>query len=498
MDHLILAPLLLPLAAGMINLLLVRTGPGPQRFVSALTAGGLLLTAGALTARAGEGRIDAYALGGWPAPFGIVLVLDSLSAMMLLITALLALPVLAHASSGDDVRGRDFHVFFPIQIMGINGAFLTGDLFNLFVFFEILLIASYCLALHGGGPERTRASLRYVTLNLVGSAFFLVALGMIYGTCGTLNMADLALAVAGSSPDQAPLLQAGALLLLTVFGLKAALLPLLTWLPGLYGAVLPSVAALFAIMTKVGVYAILRTQSLIFTVGGPAPMAAGLLLPLAAATLIWGTIGVIGGRSLREVLAHLVIVSAGTLLAGIGLWNSAGLSAALYYMPHTTLVTGGLFLLAGQIAPQRGSHADSLLPGPPPPQPGLLGTIFFLGAMAAAGLPPLSGFIGKALLLQAAEAEQAIWLWPMILIGGLAGLWALARCGSAIFWKSRGAPASAATISRAGLAPALLLILSSIALAALAAPVTRFTDAAATQLLNPERYIQAVLGGPKP
>lgn len=498
MDNLILIPLLLPLAAGMVNLLLVRAEPGLQRLVSTLTIGGLVLAAIVLTARADEGRIAVYALGGWPAPFGIVLVLDRLSAMMLLITALLALPVLAHACSGDDARGRDFHVFFPMQIMGINGAFLTGDLFNLFVFFEILLIASYCLALHGGGPERTRASLRYVILNLVGSGFFLVALGAIYGACGTLNMADLARAVAASSPDQAPLLQAGALLLLTVFGLKAAVLPLLTWLPGLYGAVLPSVGALFAIMTKVGAYAILRTQSLIFTVGGPVPEAAGLLLPLAAATLIWGTIGVIGGRSLREVVAHLVIVSVGTLLAGIGLWNHAGLSAALYYMPHTTLVTGGLFLLAGHIALQRGQHEDSLMPGPPLSQPDRVGALFFLGAMAAAGLPPLSGFVGKVLLLQAAPVGQANWLWPMVLIGGLAGLWTLARCGSALFWNTQGQPSPGAAISWARFTPALVLILSSIALAALAAPVTRFTDATAAQLLNPEHYVQAVLGGPTP
>ena len=234
MNHLILAPLLLPLAAGMINLQRGRKGLAAQRCVSIVSTTGVLLAAILLTARAAAGQIETYALGGWPAPFGIVLVLDRLSALMLLVTALLALPVLVHACAGDDRCGRGFHVLFPIQLLGVNGAFLTGDLFNLFVFFEILLIASYCLALHGSGPARTRATLRYVVLNLVGSSLFLVALGAVYGACGTLNMADLAGAVAGASPEKTALLRAASLLLLCVFGLKAAVVPLMTWLPGLY------------------------------------------------------------------------------------------------------------------------------------------------------------------------------------------------------------------------------------------------------------------------
>jgi multicomponent K+:H+ antiporter subunit D len=497
-NHLILAPLLLPLAAGMINLQRVRKGLAAQRCVSIVSTAGVLLAAILLTARAATGQIETYALGGWPAPFGIVLVLDRLSALMLLVTALLALPVLVHACAGDDRCGRDFHVLFPIQLLGVNGAFLTGDLFNLFVFFEILLIASYCLALHGSGPARTRAALRYVVLNLVGSSLFLVALGAVYGACGTLNMADLARAVAGASPEQIALLRAASLLLLTVFGLKAAVLPLMTWLPGLYSAALPSVAALFAIMTKVGVYAVLRTQSLIFTPGGPLPEAAGLLLPLALATVVWGTLGILGGQSLREILAHLVIVSVGTLLAGIGLWNAAGIAAALYYMPHTTLVSGGLFLLSGHIARQRGPVGDTLAPGPPLSQAGRLGTAFLLGAMAVAGLPPSSGFIGKVLLLQGATTGQALWVWTVVLAGGLLGLWALARCGSVMFWRTEGVSISGAPVSWTGLAPALALLLAGLALAVLADPVARYAGEAAAQLINPEAYIQAVLGGGRP
>ncbi|HCU69991.1 MAG TPA: monovalent cation/H+ antiporter subunit D, partial [Desulfomicrobium sp.] len=364
--------------------------------------------------------------------------------------------------------------------------------------FEILLIASYCLALHGQGPQRTRNALRYVVLNLVGSSLFLVALGVVYGVCGTLNMADLALKAAGSTPDQAPLLQAAALLLLTVFGLKSALLPLFLWLPGLYAAVLPSVAALFAIMTKVGVYAILRTQSLIFTTHGPLAQSAALLLPLALATLAAGALCALGSRGLRELLAWLVIVSVGTLLAGIGLWNEAGISASLYYLPHSTLVSAGLFLLADHLTRQRGIAADHLKPGPPLSQPDLLGTLFLLGAMASAGLPPLSGFVGKVLLLQAADPTHAPWLWTAVLGGSLLCLIALGRCGSVLFWKTEGVPVSGTTVSWPRLAPAAALILSGAALAVLAGPLTAYTDAAAAQILSPGNYIEAVLGGVNP
>lgn len=498
MNHLMIFPLLLPLVAGMTNLLLVRKGVGAQRLVSILTASALIAIALLLLQRAQAGNIDTYELGNWPAPFGIVLVLDRLSALMLVLTALLTLPVLLHACCGDDQRGRDFHVIFPLQILGINGAFLTGDLFNLFVFFEILLIASYSLALHGLGPERTRNALRYVVLNLIGSSLFLIALGTLYGVCGTLNMADLALKIAGSTPGQVPLLRAAALLLLTVFGLKAAVLPLFLWLPGLYAAVLPCVAALFAIMTKVGVYAILRTQTLIFTDHGPVPEAAGLLFPLALATLGAGSLCALGSRRLQLLLAWLVVASVGTLLAGIGLWNEAAISASLYYLPHSTLVAAGLFLLTDHVARQRGQTGDTLETGPPMTRPNLLGALFLLGAMGVAGLPPLSGFIGKLLLLQAAPTPLAAWLWPFVLGGSLLGIIALGRCGSVLFWKNQDIPPAGPTESWLRLAPATALILTAVILSVMAGPVIAYTDATARQLLAPDNYIKAVLKGEAP
>lgn len=493
MNHLLLAPLLLPLLAGMVNLLLARGSLERQRLVSLLA---LILTIAAsliLAGQADNGTIQVYPLGNWPAPFGIVLVLDRLSALMLSVTAVLFLPVLGHAMQADDRRGGDFHVFFPLQLLGINGAFLTGDLFNLFVFFEILLIASYCLSMHGAGPRRTASSLRYVVLNLVGSSLFLIALGTLYGTCGTLNMADLARVAPLIPADQSWMLSCSALLLLVVFGLKGAILPLFLWLPPLYSSVLPAVAAMFAIMTKVGIYAIVRTAALIFPLHGPAPMYSTLLLPLALLTLAAGVLGVLGSQRLRGMIAYLVIVSAGTLLTGIGLWTTPALGAALYYLPHTTLTTAGFFLLTDHLARQRGLLADQLVPGPPLKQATCLGSLFFLGALAVAGLPPLSGFIGKVLLLQAAPPDLNPWIWFFILGGGLLILAALARAGSQLFWKTSGAPLDQPAISWLQLMPASALILTSMALSILATPLSEYTAAAAAQILDPPAYINAVL-----
>ncbi|MBV5318601.1 MAG: monovalent cation/H+ antiporter subunit D [Desulfobulbaceae bacterium] len=495
MNHWIIVPLLLPLLAGMVNLLLVRRGHRPQRLVSLLATVGLLGVEIHLLRLADTAGIAVYRLGNWAAPFGIVLVLDRLSALMLLTTGVVALGSLLFAINGDDRLGPDFHVLFPLQLFGINGAFLTGDLFNLFVFFEILLIASYCLALHGGGPVRIRAGLHYVVLNLIGSSLFLIAIGTLYGVTGTLNMADLAVQVVASAPEQATLLRAGALLLLVVFGLKAALPPLHPWLPALYSGVVAPVAALFAIMTKVGVYAILRIYTLVFSRQGPAPdVAADWLLPMALLTLSVGAMGVLASRRLRVLVAYLVVVSVGTLLTGIAQFNVKGVAAALYYLPHTTLVTAGLFLLADLIAAQRGESSDAFSAGPPLVQPNQLGVLFFFGAVAATGLPPLSGFIGKLLLLQSVEPERTTWFWGVVLVGGLAGLVALSRAGTRLFWDTEGEVVIRTAAAGPGrLVPVTLLLLMIVAMTVCAAPISRYAEAAALQLLTPRGYIAAVL-----
>jgi multicomponent K+:H+ antiporter subunit D len=493
MNHWIMAPLLLPLVGGMVNLLLVGHNPGYQRLVSLLMTVALLPVTIVLLLHADAGELLIYQLGDWPAPFGISLVLDRLSAMLLVLTAALALPVLVAATAGDDQRGENFHILFPLQLFGINGAFLTGDLFNLFVFFEVMLIASYGLALHGGGRERVRAGLHYVVLNLIGSSLFLVAIGILYGIAGTLNMADLAVYATSVPVEEMDLLRASALLLLTVFALKAAVLPLHLWLPALYSAGAAPVAALFAIMTKVGIYAILRTFTLILPASGLFTDVSAVLPVVALLTLAVGAIGALGSRRLTVLVAYLVIVSAGTLLAGVALFSVPGLTAVLFYLPHTTLVTAGLFLLSDLIAGRRGAAGDGLQTTAADPG-NLAGGLFFLAAVAVAGMPPLAGFLGKLLLLQAAPPGQVAWLWGVVVVGSLAVMVALSRAGSSLFWRTEGEQAERPGLPLRLAVPTVLLLAAAVALTFWAVPVTRYAEAAAIQLLHPRETVKAVLG----
>lgn len=492
MDRSLILPVLLPFIAGVA--LLLTSSVARQRRLSITAAAALVPLAAALLTMTDDGY-HVYALGNWPAPFGIVLVLDRLSALMLALTALVALPALLYAvAAGTDTQGRYFHPLFQFQLMGLDGAFLTGDLFNLFVFFEILLIASYSLLLHGGGRERIRAGLHYVILNLVGSALFLIAIGVLYGMTGALNLADLAVRIAAAPAADAGLLRAGALLLLVVFGLKAAVLPLYFWLPAAYASTSAPVAALFALLTKVGVYAIIRVFSLAFgpAAGAAADAATPWLFPLALATLVAGGFGVLASRNARRLIAYSVIVSIGTLLAGIGLGNTSGLSAALVYLVHTTLITAGMFLLADLIAMQRG-HGDSQ-PAPPVAQPLILGALFFVGAVAMAGMPPLSGFLGKALLLRAAEEMPVLpWVWSVALGTGLLVIVALSRMGSSLFWNTLDAPTPGIPAQVRLLLPVVALLAAGPLLMILARPLTYFAAETARQILAPAAYIETVL-----
>lgn len=500
MTHLTIAPLLLPLLAGIV-LLLTRhlLGVGFRRAFSIAAVLGQIGLATMLLQAVDGGDILTYALGNWPAPYGIVLVADRLAVWMLLITALLSLFPLLHACRGEDVGGRHFHVLFQLQLFGLNGAFLTGDLFNLFVFFEVLLLASYGLILHGGGRLRSKAGLHYVVLNLAGSSLFLIAVGTLYGLFGTLNMADLAVKMAAVPAENLGPARAAGLLLFAVFALKAALLPLYLWLPAAYAHTSAPVAALFAIMTKVGAYAILRVTTLIF--GAQAGSMSGLiepwLLPLALATLIVGLLGALAARALREQAAYLVVASVGSLLTAFALGSAGGIAAGLYYLPHSTFAAAALFLLAERIAQARGEIGDRFEPAPAMLGAPWLGGLFFVTAILLAGLPPLSGFIGKFLLLRAALTHPAgPWVLALVLLGGLLGLIALARAGSLLFFRTPpAAPGSATPTVTAPLAPALGLLLLTLALTVAAGPLHALAGATAEQLLQPYHYIHAVLGG---
>ena len=496
MNHLVVAPLLLPLLAGIALILLRGSATPVRRTLSATAALVLVGLAVALLLYVGDGAVRVYRLGDWPAPFGIVLVADRLAAAMVLITAVLAFCVTLYAMRGTDHAGRYFHVLFQLQLFGLNGAFLTGDLFNLFVFFEVLLIASYGLLLHGGGGKRTRAGLHYVVLNLIGSTLFLFAVGTLYGVLGTLNMADLAVRLEQLAPEDLGVVRAAALLLFTVFALKAALAPLHLWLPGAYGHTSAPVAALFAIMTKVGAYAILRIDSLMFAPdSGPA---AGLLdpwlLPLALLTVVLGTVGVLASRRLAQQTAYLVVVSAGTLLAAFGLGRTEAVAAGLYYLAHTTFAAAALFLLSDVLARTRGGPRDRLIPGPALPQGPLFGGLFLILALALTGVPPLSGFIGKFLILQSSiDSPWMPWVLGTVLVTSLLAIVALARSGSRLFFKTDPAADAAAAARPADLSAPLVLILAGIGLVLYAGPLYEFSLGAAAQLAEPGGYRTAVL-----
>jgi multicomponent K+:H+ antiporter subunit D len=498
----VVASLILPAVMGAGILLAFRHNLRLSRLASLGSCVVLVIVAAVLVNEANGGTIQSYAVGNWRAPFGIVLVLDRLSAMMLLLTAGLALIVLVYViSTGKDRQGWHFHPLFQFQLLGLNGAFLTGDLFNLFVFFEVLLIASYGLMLHGQGSERLKAGVQYVIINLVGSSLFLVGVGLLYGVTGTLNMADLAVKVAAAPPGDQGLIAASGLILTTVFGLKAALVPLHFWLPGTYAATSGAVAALFAIMTKVGAYSIIRTSTLIFgeDAGGVAFVAAPWLLPAALVTIVIGFVGMFAARGLRDLAAWAVVGSMGTLLSAVSVFTPESMGPALYYTLHSTLAGAALFLVVDLIAQRRAEQGDSITLAPRFSQIEMLSGLFFLAANATVGLPPLSGFVGKLLVLDGVRSSpDAVWIWAVVLTTTLLGVLAFARAGSLIFWKSAAVDGEIMLRSlrgkRGGLAAAASLLLALALLTLLAGPITTYTSAAATQLFEPETYIEAVLG----
>ncbi len=500
MNHALILPILLPAVVGAVLVIAARHDRVLARVFSIASMVLMLAIALGLFVLASDGSVRTYALGAWPAPFGIVLVLDRLAALMLLLGAVLGLGVLLYASNGWDQRGRHFHPLYQFQLMGINGAFLTGDFFNLFVFFEILLIASYGLMVHGGGGLRVKAGVQYVVTNLVGSSVFLIAVGLIYSVTGTLNMADLARIVPKVPAADQALLQTGAVLLLLVFAVKAALVPLHFWLPGTYANAPGPVAALFAIMTKVGAYSIIRLYVLAFgaDAGEAAWLAAPWLLPAALLTLALGMTGVLAARSLGQMASFAVIGSMGLLLSTVAVFTEQATSAALYYLIHSTLAAGALFLIADLVAERRGLLRDRLVLAPRIAQGGLIASLFFIAAIAMTGMPPLSGFIGKLLILDGMRASaHATWLWALILSTSLLAIVGFSRGGSLVFWKAQALPVAPAAGHRADALPFVAVggLLACLALLTVfAGPVHAWLELTAAQLYAPAGYIEAVLG----
>jgi multicomponent K+:H+ antiporter subunit D len=494
MHHWIIVPVALPAILAPLIILTMRYDLTLQRIFALAGTLALLAVAVALMWSATANPAEVYLLGNWPAPFGIVLVLDRLSALMLLLTAALGLAVQLYAIATDwDARGRHFHALFLFQMMGINGAFLTGDAFNLFVFFEVLLIASYGLMIHGAGKDRLRAGVQYIAFNLIASTLFLFALATIYAVTGTLNMADLAVKVAALPEGDVALIRVAAILMLSVFAIKGALVPLQFWLPGTYANAPGPVAALFAIMTKVGAYAILRTSTLIFPPETAAigTMVADLMLPAALVTLAIGSIGILGATTLPRLAAFAGIASMGTIFIAFSAFTPQATAAALYYMMHSTLAAAAIFLIADLVTDRRGNGA--LIAQPRFAQQGLIAALFFANAIALAGMPPLSGFIGKLLVMDALRDNLAL-IWSVILVSSFFMVLGFARAGSVLFWKSHatGEPAdphhSAQPLAYVAIGG---LLAGLVGLTVFAGPITGWLEVTAAALHAPDAYIAA-------
>ena len=517
LQHLVILPIVLPLAAGAMTLVIDERRLAAKAAISVVLAVALVAAAVALVALVAAEGTRIYRVGDWPAPFAIVLVADRLSAAMVLLASVLGLACLVFALARWHREGPRFHALVHFLLMGVNGAFLTGDLFNLFVFVEALLAASYGLALHGSGTPRVRAGLQYIVINLVASLLFLIGASLIYGATGTLNLADLAARFATAGPGERVLVETAAAILGIAFLTKAGMWPLCFWLPDTYSAASAPSGALFAILTKVGVYIVLRIWLLLF--GGGSGASAGFgavwLAVGGMATIAFGMLGVLASQNLARLAGYSVLVSSGTVLAVVSQPDAAVTSAALYYLVGSTLALAALFLLVELVERGRNPGADLLAVTAEafaanaetveeddetgvaiPATMALLAVSFVLCALMIAGLPPLAGFVGKFTLLGALLAPTPVSgvAWAMLvllLLSGLTVVIGMGRAGVRRFWASPEATVPRVRVIE--MAPVALLLALCAAMTIEANPVMRYFGAAAQALHAPRDYIDAVL-----
>lgn len=521
-SHLVLVPIVLPLMAGMLMLVLDGRSRAFRALVNLAATVALLAVALALLRESGAAgpvvgqEPHVYLLGNWAAPFGIVLVLDRLSALMLVLTSVLAIASLAFSLARWHRAGAHFHPLFQFLLMGLNGAFLTGDIFNLFVFFEVMLAASYGLVLHGSGPLRVKAGMHYIAVNLANSSLFLIGASLIYGVTGTLNMADLALRIPQVAGEDRMLLEAGAAILGVAFLVKAAMWPLCFWLPGAYSAATPPAAAILAITSKVGVYVLLRLSLLLFGdgAGESAHFGNDWLLYGGLMTIVFGTVGVLASQDTVRLVAFSVLVSSGTLLAAIGVNDVTVTAGALYYLVSSTLTISAFFLLVELVERGREAGADMLAVTreafgdvedleeeeqeevgiPVPATMAVLGISFILCALLLAGLPPLSGFLAKFALLhgllRGGGLSVGSWmLLGLLVLSGFAVLIAAMRAGIRTFWTERDVP----RVGMVEMAPVAGLLLLCMMLTIQAGPAMHYMEATAEMLHVPTDYVRGVL-----
>lgn len=525
MDHLTIAPIVIPLLAGTLMILIGERRRGLNAALGLTSAIALLILAAMLLWMADSAdntAVRTYRLGNWPSLFAIVLVLDRLSALMLLLTSVLGVAALVFSLARWHRVGAHFHPLFQFQLMGLNGAFLTGDLFNLFVFFEVMLAASYGLALHGSGALRVRAGLHYIIINLTASLLFLIGVSVIYGIAGTLNMADLAERIPALAAEDRALVETGAAILGVALLIKTAMWPLGFWLPTTYAAASAPAAAILSILSKVGIYAVLRLWLLLF--GDAAGASAGVggfwLLIGGLLTIAFGSVALLATQNTARLAGATVLVSSGTLLAAIGAGQVAVTGGALFYLVSSVLAIASFFLLIELIERGRDLGADVLAVTREafgegddedldegeevgvaiPATTAILGMSFMGCALVLSGLPPLSGFLAKFAILaplfgqSVSSLSATTWaLLAALVVSGMATIIAMTRAGIDAFWVSSDGTVPRVRLTEIG--PVVGLLALGVALAVKPAPVLQYMQATAQSLHAPQDYVRGVLPG---
>lgn len=496
MNAIVILPVLIPLVTAVASL---ATSPWrtAQRVLGVIGTGALLVASVVLLMRVRDGTILTQAMGGWEAPFGIVFVADVFAAIMVLVAGVIGFATAVYSLGDlDEVRERwGYYPLLHILLVGVCGAFLTGDLFNLYVWFEVLLIASFVLMALGGGRAQMEAAIKYVVINLVASAFFLSAVGLTYSLVGTVNMADLAVKLADTG--RPGLVTAVAMFFLIAFGIKSAVFPLFFWLPSSYHTPPAAVSAVFAgLLTKVGVYALIRMFTLVFTqdVG----YTHTLLLWVAVLTMITGVLGAVAQDEFRRVLSFHIISQIGYMILGLALYTPLAIAGAVFYIAHHIIVKSNLFFVSGVAYRLHGSFRLDKLGGIAKAYP-LVAILFLIPAFSLAGIPPLSGFWAKYVVVRAGlEATEYVAVAAALAVG-LLTLFSMTKIWAEAFWKARPEttpvlPMSSGRRLAMGL-PIAGLALITLFIGFLPGGLFELADLAAEQLLSSQAYIDAVLGG---
>jgi multicomponent Na+:H+ antiporter subunit D len=502
MNTLLVLPIIIPFFTGIILILAWKHVPF-QRVFSVVGAAALLITGFILLATVWQHGIQVAQMGGWPAPFGIALVADLLSSIMIILGGLMGLSVAIYSLGSMDAERESFG-YYPllhILLMGISGSFLTGDLFNLYVWFEVMLISSFVLVVLGGEKHQLEGGIKYVTLNLISSAIFLAAVGAMYGLVGTVNMADLSVQVALS--PQKGLIQALAIMFMVAFGIKAAIFPLFFWLPASYHTPPVAISAIFAgLLTKVGVYTLIRIFTLIFITD--VGYTHNIILMLAGFTMLSGVLGAATQSEFRRILSFHIISQIGYMIMGLGLYTPLALAGSVFYITHHIVVKTNLFLVSGVVYRLRDSYRLKKLGGLYRVYP-MLGVLFLIPAFSLAGVPPLSGFWAKFALIRAGLETQSYLVVAVALLVSLLTLYSMTKIWAEVFWKA--APVTAPPheydnppLSHLAymLTPIVILALITMTIGLFPEPFFNLAIATAEQLLNPAEYIRAValvLGG---